>query len=116
MSAVIMLVVLSLIFFGWLGWFAWSAWSRRFGRSRLQLLVRLVECIGLMIIGRQLVYWGEVPVVWFVAVALLSAGVAGVVMRWRRLPWLEEGKRRRQVAYGSSSAVIFVGLAAVVLS
>lgn len=66
------------------------AWSRRHGtRSRLAgALVALDAAVLLAVVRALAPPPGAAITGWAVAAALFGIGVAGLVLRWRRLPWL----------------------------
>ncbi|MCC9195363.1 hypothetical protein QNO08_03305 [Arthrobacter sp. zg-Y820] len=69
---------------------AYSAWKQEAwlsGRSRMSLLVGLLEAATIAGIVRLVTQWSTgTVVVWVVAVAALAAAVAGLIIRWHDLP------------------------------
>lgn len=74
--------------------FTINAW-RRHGpatdRDRSRVLARLAAALTALAMAWVAVNWVTTPIVaWFLAVALLAAGVFGMVRRWPALPWFAE--------------------------
>jgi hypothetical protein len=66
---------------------AWKAESRLAARDRWALITSLALAIATFTIAPLLINWVIVPpAIWLVAVALLSGGVVGAVLRWPALP------------------------------
>ncbi len=115
--AVVLLAALVLV----PGWFVVTSWSRgRFGtRDRLAAAVGAVQA-GVAGLLFQHVAAASVVVplwLWAAAVILLAVGVAGIVLRWPRLPGLRPGTRRRPrairaaVSLAVSGAIVILVLA-----
>ncbi|WP_370618038.1 hypothetical protein [Mumia sp. Pv 4-285] len=102
---------------------AYTAWRRppnKPGADRLALLSATAQGIALLAVARSLVPWSELPAVvaygaWGTCVALLAAGVAGVVVRWPELRILpDQHPRRSAVGSGLGIGVSVVAVALLV--
>lgn len=68
---------------------AWKPKGRLSAPDRWALITSLAVAITVFAFARLLVNWVTLPTaVWFSAVVLLAAGVAGAVLRWPALAWL----------------------------
>jgi hypothetical protein len=79
------------LFFGLVGMFvirAWKAHGRLSAGDRWSLITSVAMALTSFAIAPLLINWVVVPaVVWLPAVALLSGGVVGAVLRWPDLAW-----------------------------
>jgi hypothetical protein len=67
---------------------AWKAQGRLSGGDRWALLTSFAVATTACVTAPLLINWVKVPtVIWLIAVGLLSAGVAGAVLRWSELSW-----------------------------
>jgi hypothetical protein len=74
--------------------FAINAWRRRgpaTDQDRFRMLARFTAALTGLAMAWVTLNWVTTPIAgWFLAVALLAAGVFGMVRRWRELPWFAE--------------------------
>ena len=94
---------------------AWKARGRLSGRDRWGLITSFVAAVTTFTIARLLVNWVSAPpVLWLIAVAALTAGVLGAVLRSPALPWFD-GRHpiRRAIGTGATLVVcaLIIGLA-----
>ena len=79
------------LFFGLVALFvirAWKSHGRLSAHDRWALLVSFAVAITTFTVAPLLINWVIVPTgIWFSAVALLTVGVVGAVLRWPDLPW-----------------------------
>lgn len=70
---------------------AWRWGGPATTRDRSRLLVRFAAALTGLTMAWVAVNWVTTPIVaWLVGVALLAAGVFGMVLRWSGLPWFAE--------------------------
>lgn len=80
-------------------------------RDRLRVLTRGVESVLVLLLARVFADWTLLSLApWFALVALAAAGAAGAVVRWRRLPWLEDPSKRRARTTGFAGTVALSAL------
>ncbi len=77
--------------------FARGKWG---AKSRVDLIGAGLDAMVVLIIGRFILPWGDFTEwAWFIPVAIVAAGAAGLVLRWRSLPvWRPDRPRWRGVA------------------
>ena len=67
---------------------AWKAQGRLAGGDRWALLTGFAVATTACVSAPLLINWVTVPpIIWLLAVGLLSGGVAGAVLRWPELAW-----------------------------
>ncbi len=67
---------------------AWKADGRLSARDRWALITSFAVVITTFVIAPLLINWVMVPTaIWLIAVALLTGGVVGAVLRWPELAW-----------------------------
>ncbi len=67
---------------------AWKPRGRLAAPDRWALITSLALAVTAFVLARLLVNWVMMPTaIWLIAVALLSGGVAGAVLRWPALAW-----------------------------
>ena len=67
---------------------AWKAHGRLAGRDRWELITSFAVATTTFVLAPLLINWVKVPtVIWLIAVALLTGGVVGAVLRWPELAW-----------------------------
>jgi small-conductance mechanosensitive channel len=79
------------LFFGLVAMFvirAWKAHGRLSGGDRWALITSFAVAITTFVVAPLLINWVIVPTaIWLIAVALLTGGVVGAVLRWSELAW-----------------------------
>ena len=89
---------------------AWKARGRLSAPDRWALITSLAVAITMFALARLLVNWVQVPTaIWLIAVALLTGGVAGAVMRWPELAWLA-GRHPLRRALGAGATLVVCAL------
>jgi hypothetical protein len=82
------------LFFGLVARFvirAWKAHGKLSGGDRWALITSFAVAATTFVVAPLLINWVKVPtLIWLVAVALLSGGVVGMVLRWPELAWLSD--------------------------
>ncbi len=91
--------------------FAGGKWG---AKSRVDLVGSGLDALVVLIIGRFILPWTVLtPWAWFIPVALVAAGVAGLVLRWQALPtWRPERRRWGAIAV----LVVRLAIVAVLLA
>jgi hypothetical protein len=94
---------------------AWKGHGRLAARDRWALLTNFAVAITAFAVAPLLINWVRVPTaLWLTAVALLTGGVVGAVLRWPDVPWFS-GKHpiRRTVGVGATlaSCALIIGVA-----
>jgi hypothetical protein len=94
---------------------AWKARGRLSGRDRWGLITSFVAAVTTFAIARLLVNWVSTPpALWLIAVAALTAGIVGAVLRWPALTWYD-GRHpiRRAMGIGATlvTCTLMIGLA-----
>jgi hypothetical protein len=96
---------------------AWKAQGRLSGGDRWALLTGFAVATTACVTAPLLINWVVVPtVIWLIAVGLLSAGVAGAVLRWPELSWRAGAHPlRRALRIGATlvSCVLIITMALV---
>ncbi len=106
------------LFFGCVSLFvirAWKAHGRLSGRDRWALITSFAVALTTFAAARLVINWVLAPTaLWLIAVALLSGGVVGAVLRWPELAWFT-GRRpiRRAIGICATlmSCMLIVGVA-----
>ena len=70
---------------------AWRTHGSAIDRDRSRLLARFASALTVLAMAWVTMNWVTTPIVaWLLGVALLAAGVFGMVLRWPTLPWFAE--------------------------
>ena len=70
---------------------AWRTHGSAIDRDRSRLLARFAAALTVLAMAWVTMNWVTTPIVaWLLGVALLAAGVFGMVLRWPTLPWFAE--------------------------
>ena len=106
------------LFFGLVARFvirAWKAHGRLSGRDRWALITSFAVALTMFVVAPLVINWVVVPsVIWLIAVALLSGGVTGAVLRWPELAWFSGPHPvRRAIGVGTTlmSCALIVSVA-----
>ena len=106
------------LFFGLVARFvirAWKGHGRLSGRDRWAVITSCAVAITMFVVAPRVINWVLVPTaLWLIAVALLSGGVVGAVLRWPELAWLSSTHPiRRAMGVGATlvSCMLIIGLA-----
>lgn len=94
---------------------AWKMQGRLSARDRWALVTSFAVAATTFAIAPPLINWVRVPTaLWLIAVALLSSGVAGAVLRWPELAWFTGTRplwRAIRVGATLASCVLIIGVA-----
>ena len=94
---------------------AWKAHGRLSGRDRWALITGFAVALTMFVVAQLVVNWVLVPsIIWLIAVALLSGGMAGAVLRWPELAWFNGAHLTRRaigVAATLLCCMLIVGMA-----
>ena len=89
---------------------AWKARGRLSAPDRWALMTSLASAITLFVLARLLVNWVRMPTaLWLSAVALLTVGVVGAVLRWQALAWFA-GRHPIWRAIGAGATLVTCAL------
>ncbi len=106
------------LFFGMVALFVlrtWTAHGRLAARDRWAVLTSFAVASTTFVLARLLINWVTVPTaIWLLAVALLSGGVVGAVLRWPELAWVTATHPvRRALGIGATlvSCLLLIGVA-----
>ncbi len=108
------------LFFGLIARFVIRAWRGQgmlSGRDRWALITSFAVSLTTFVVASLVINWVLAPtVIWLIAVALLSGGVVGAVLRWPELAWFS-GRRpiRRAIGIGATlmGCMLIVGVALI---
>ena len=96
---------------------AWKAHGRLSGRDRWSLISSFAVAATTFVIASLLINWVMIPIViWFIAVALLTSGVVGAVLRWPELAWFSgTHPSRGAIRVGTTlvSCALIIGVALI---
>ncbi len=83
---------------------AWTAHGRLSARDRWAVLTSGAVASTAFVLAPLLINWVTVPTaLWLLAVALLSGGVVGAVLRWPELAWFSDTRPlRRAIRVGAT--------------
>ena len=77
--------------------------------DRLRFVATALSAIAVLILGHLIGAWLQVPpVLWAVAAGLAAAGAAGLVLRWRELPTIADGRPGARWSQAVVSAAVSV--------
>lgn len=77
--------------------------------DRLRFVTTALSTIAVLSLGYLIGAWLQVPpVLWALATGLSAAGAAGLVLRWRELPTIADGRPRARWALGVGSAAVSI--------
>ncbi len=96
---------------------AWKAQGRLSARDRWALITSFAVASTTFVLAPLLINWILVPTaIWLLAVALLTSGVVGAVLRWPELAWFS-GRHpiRRAIGVGATlvSCALIIGVAVI---
>ena len=84
---------------------AWRTHGSAIDGDRSRLLARFAAALTVLAMAWVTMNWVTTPIVaWLLGVALLAAGVFGMVLRWPTLPWFAETSSPVR-AYGLATTV-----------
>ncbi len=111
-------IIALVLFFGLVARFvirAWKAHGRLSGGDRWALITSFAVATTTFVVAPLLINWVMVPTaIWLIALALLTGGVVGAVLRWPELAWLRSTHPiRRAIRVGLTlvSCALIVGVA-----
>ena len=94
---------------------AWKAHGRLAGRDRWALITNFAVALTMFVVAPLVINWVLAPTaLWLIAVALLTGGVVGAVLRWPELAWLSGTHPiRRAIGVGATlvSCALIIGVA-----
>jgi hypothetical protein len=86
---------------------AWKAHGWLSARDRWGLITSFVVAVTAFVLAPLVINWVIVPTaIWLIAVALLTSGVVGAVLRWPELTWFTGTHPiRRTIGLGSTLVI-----------
>ncbi len=94
---------------------AWKSHGRLSGRDRWALITSFAVALTMFVVAPLVINWVLVPTaLWLLAVALLTGGVVGAVLRWPELAWFSGSHPiRRASGVGATlvSCMLITGVA-----
>ncbi len=93
---------------------AWKAHGRLSARDRWAVITSFAVASTTFVLAPLLINWVMVPTaIWLIAVALLTGGVVGAVLRWSELAWFT-GPHPIRGAMGVGATLVSCALIIVV--
>jgi hypothetical protein len=95
---------------------AWKAHGRLAARDRWGLITSFVVAVTTFVLAPLLINWVIVPTaIWLIAVALLTGGVVGAVLRWPEMAWFTgTHPLRRAIGIGATLVICTLSIGVAV--